>query len=477
MSVIQRLNHFIYRVVKCKAVITQNYVDDLDLDEEGVGEVLLDENAVAAMPRPGTSLAQTGLPNVEDQSVRPVSRSGRPLSGFVRPGTNCRPISSAANLKEALQSSRGVGHSTSRPLTTFGREIRLRTASIVDTGALVDVGKLNLKKYAQRTGIAMILFEYLLYVEHNIGKALELCVEANQACKFDDWFWKNRLGKCYIKLGLLRDAEKHFRSSLKVQPTVGTYLELSNVYIRLDMPNSSMDLLEEASSKFTTDPHILLGIARLNDQLNHQDAALKIYRQVLSLDASNIESLASLGAHYFYSDQPELSIRYYRRLLQMGVKSSELWNNLGLCCFYSAQYDIALSCMDHALSMADDDNMSDVWYNIGHIGVALGDLGLSYQAFKVAVSVDSNHSEALNNIAVLETRRMKIDLARICLSSSVVGGPHLFEPMFNSALMAYRAGDFQDAYLYISKAIKVCPGHSESKELLNVLKNQFALST
>ena len=116
---------------------------------------------------------------------------------------------------------------------------------------------------------------------------------------------KNRLGKCYIKLGLLRDAEKHFRSSLKVQPTVSTYLELSNVYIRLDMPNSSMDLLEEASSKFTTDPHILLGIARLNDQLNHQDAALKIYRQVLSLDASNIESLASLGAHYFYSDQPE----------------------------------------------------------------------------------------------------------------------------------------------------------------------------
>ena len=59
--------------------------------------------------------------------------------------------------------------------------------------------------------------------------------------------------------------------------------------------------------------------------------------------------------------------------------------------------------MDHALSMADDDNMSDVWYNIGHIGVALGDLGLSYQAFKVAVSIDSNHSEALNNIAVLFT--------------------------------------------------------------------------
>ena len=27
--------------------------------------------------------------------------------------------------------------------------------------------------------------------------------------------------------------------------------------------------------------------------------------------------------------------------------------------------------------------MADVWYNVGHVGVALGDLGLAYQAFKV----------------------------------------------------------------------------------------------
>lgn len=71
----------------------------------------------------------------------------------------------------------------------------------------------------------------------------------------------------------------------------------------------------------------------------------------------------------------------------MGVSNTELWNNIGLCCFYSGQYDMALSCFDRSLSMASDEDMADVWYNIGHIGVALGDLGLAYQAFKVAVSV------------------------------------------------------------------------------------------
>jgi len=88
--------------------------------------------------------------------------------------------------------------------------------------------------------------------------------------------------------------------------------------------------------------------------------------------------------------------------------------------------------------MADDDQMADVWFNIGHIGISLGDLGLAYQAFKVAVSVDPQHGEALNNIAVLEMRRQKFDFAKSCFHTACEVCPHSFEPFYNSALMAYR---------------------------------------
>jgi tetratricopeptide repeat protein 8 len=116
----------------------------------------------------------------------------------------------------------------------------------------------------------------------------------------------------------------------------------------------------------------------------------------------------------------------------MGVNNSEVWNNIGLCCFYSSQYDMALGCFDRALSSASDEEMGDVWYNIGHIGISLGDLGLAYQAFKVAVSIDPSHGEALNNIAVLEMRRQKFDVAKSCLSTSCDVSPHVFEPFYNS---------------------------------------------
>jgi tetratricopeptide repeat protein 8 len=88
-------------------------------------------------------------------------------------------------------------------MTTLGREVRLGTASLSGaTGALVDVDKLNVKKYASKTGIAMVLTDYLLYVEHNVRKALEICSEATKNSEFKSWWWKARLGKCYFKLGM-----------------------------------------------------------------------------------------------------------------------------------------------------------------------------------------------------------------------------------------------------------------------------------
>jgi len=467
--------------IKGKAVLRKNFIDDVELDEESFAEVLLDENAVAAMPRPGTSLNSSrvstgGGVGSYDQGVRPVSHSGRPITGFVRPASS-RPMSGqSGDIRDALQSRSRMGTAASRPMTTFGREVRLGTASLASSsgqGRLVDVERLNIKKYAKRTGLAMLITDYLLYVEHNTRKALEICAEATQEHDFKNWWWKARLGKCYFKLGMLRDAERQFRSSLGIQPMINTYLELVNVYLRLDLPNSALDLLKEACDKFPTEPRLLLGQARIHDQLNDPLLAIEIYKAVLDLDPSHIEATACVAAHHFYSDQPELAIRLYRRLLQQGVNNTELWNNVGLCCFYAAQYDMSLGCFERALALANDDSMADVWYNIGHVGVALGDLGLAYQAFKVAASIDPTHGEALNNIAVLEMRRQKYDVARACLTTSHDSNPMIFEPCFNLALMLYKLGDFQEAHSYVQKALSLYPNHVEGNELLDSLNKLF----
>lgn len=55
--------------------------------------------------------------------------------------------------------------------------------------------------------------------------------------------------------------------------------------------------------------HLLLDIS--TDQLNDIEESVKYYRRVLHYDSSNMEAIASLGANYFYSEQPELALRLY----------------------------------------------------------------------------------------------------------------------------------------------------------------------
>eukprot|EP01052_Picozoa_sp_SAG31_P031868 SAG31_NODE_3427_length_4289_cov_13.736554_3_plen_298_part_00 len=288
-------------------------------------------------------------------------------------------------------------------------------------------------------------------------------------------WWKARLGKCYYQLGLTRDAEKQFQSVLKEHDMIVAVLELCKVYIKMDQPNTALELYSAYAGRHPGDLHALIGAARIHDQLNAVDKSVELYRQVLAYDSSNVEAIACLASNYFYTDQPELALRFYRRLLQMGLATAELWSNLGLCCFYASQYDMCLTCYERALALADDSNNSDVWFNVGQLAIGIGDLGLAYQAFKIAVSVDINHAESFNNLGVLELRKHNPEAARSNFEGASNLASHMFEPLFNSALLAFKLGDFQQSFDFVSQALERYPKHHESKELEKQLKAHFAL--
>eukprot|EP00941_MAST-03F_sp_MAST-3F-sp1_P005735 g5735.t1 len=392
--------------IKCRALTLKDYIDDTEMEEEGIGDLLMDENSVNSVPRPGTSLNHTnngvgGTFNGIDKSLRPMSASGRPLTGYARPGTASRGGDGGSmSMTEALKGSRP---GTSRAVTSLGRQVRLGTASLKSNGGtFIDVDKLNLRNFSRRGALSKVLVDYLLYHENNPRKALELAAAASERSDFKDWWWKARLGKSYYRLGLNRDAEQQFKSAQREQPMVITALELAKVYLKADQPNAAMRIYSDAAKAHPGETSLLIAKARVLDLLLQSNAAVSLYRRVLHHDATSVEAISCLASHHFYSNQPAVALRYYRRLVQMGVNTTELWNNLGLCCFYSSQYDMTLSCFERALKIADDDNMADVWYNIGQVAIGIGDLGLAYQGFKIAISIDNNHIESYNNLGVLE---------------------------------------------------------------------------
>ena len=476
--------------IKAAALSQQAYVDDTELEEEGIAEILLDDNAMQKTPRPGTSLRQgtasaaSAAGSDISASVRPMTGGGRPLSGFVRPGTQSRGKADGAAGGDAAFKQGRPG--TSRPMSVAGRFIRLATQSSLLSSSpsqFINPALIVPAKFVSKPAEALALSQYLLTVDINHRVCLELCAAMTTANEFRHWLYKLRLAKCYYALAMYRDAEQQLKSILANQPETAditlVLLELSKVYLRLDQPMTAIALITDwmarESQRLSADVSLLTCLARIHDTVRNESRAMELYRGILGLDSGHVESIAMLASHFFYSDQPELALRYYRRLVQMGINNTELWNNLALCCFYSSQYDMALQCFDRALALASDTNAADVWYNIGQLGVGIGDLNLAAQSFKVAISLDAQHAESFNNLGILELKKNNLELSRHYFHTAIGIAPHLFEPAFNGALIALKCGDYQESFQLVSQALAAYPEHQESKELMRQLKRQFTM--
>jgi tetratricopeptide repeat protein 8 len=356
-----------------------------------------------------------------------------------------------------------------------GRFVRLGTASMLSDDQGWVNSRRDFKKDSKKPPIVKAMCDFLLYSQHDPVRALELAAVCTEAEKYEDWWWKARLGKCYYQLGMYREAEQQFKSANKMQDMVITTLELCKVFLRFDQPKAALDVYGKGARKHEGEVSLMLGMARVLDALNELEDGCAIYKEVLRYDPSNAEAMACLASFHFYEHHPELALRYFRRLLQMGVQSTELWNNIGLCCFYAAQYDTTLSCFEKALALGDEENLADVWYNVGQVAIGIGDTNLAFQAFQVSISYNQQHSESYNNLGILELRKGNISSANSNFETAANLGPHLFEPLYNSALLSFKMGNCQESYQSAEKALKAFPGHNDSQQLLKQLHTHLTM--
>jgi tetratricopeptide repeat protein 8 len=357
-------------------------------------------------------------------------------------------------------------------MTAKGRMARLGTASLVQQGDLfIDVEKVNMRSIAEKNAIAKQMFEYVFYVEHNYRKALELAAEAVKVTKSEDWWWKEKLGKCYYQIGMYRDSEKHLISSIQSQASVNAYYLLSHIYIKLDQPMNTITILKKAIDLFSKEPVFHLALGRVYEMLNDEQQSFNHYKLALNLENNNIEAVACIANHYFYEDSPEISLRFYKRLMDLGVNNTEIWNNIAVCLFTNSQFDLFYPCVQKALTMTEDPILlTDLWYNIAQMAMMMGEKEAAYRAIKISLSYDGSNAEALNNLGIFELKKGKVESALYNFKLAMKENQYLFEPHFNYAINCYKIGKYEEAFEVIKKAIEIYPDHPDSRKLFDLLK-------
>ncbi|VDP52545.1 unnamed protein product, partial [Soboliphyme baturini] len=144
------------------------YVDEVENDEEGIAEEALNDERISETPRPATSLRKTAVStsDMPSQIVRPRTRTGRPLTGVTRPGTE---MSQGDLLERVIRSARTA--TTARPVTSVtGRHMRLGTSAMMSdaSGSYLNISRLNFAKYAEHPTLSKVLFEYIFYHENDV---------------------------------------------------------------------------------------------------------------------------------------------------------------------------------------------------------------------------------------------------------------------------------------------------------------------
>lgn len=488
-------------LLKTRALTERAFVDELSWDDEGIAETLLDDHALASAPRVGTSISRTGaLPRPGTSSsgsgalaaaIRPVTAAGRAATGFARPGTSAANGGRGGGIKNALRVGTSAG-AAARAVTAAGRAVRLGTASMLSApgGVFIDSARLDLSRYASSPALAKALAGYFLYVDGDAKRALELCALATVAAAYGDWYWKGLLGRAYAMLGLMRDAEQQLASALRLAPwNITLRLHAGRCALRADQPAAALRIYEggmrtgrgaaaAASAGAEGDVTLLLAAARVQETMGNSTAAVALWRRALAADATSAEATACLAAQAFYSDQPEVALRHYRRLLLASGGGADapvqLWVNIGLSTYYAGQFDLALPCLERALVSADGDaELADVWYNIGCVAVGTGDAALATQAWTIAIASDATHAEARTNLGVLEARKGNIAAARAHYAAAQRAADWLYEPFYNGALLAWRAGDVAAANVQILRALTIFPAHTESQELSTLISKSL----
>lgn len=460
------------QLLKTHAIRRKNYIDHLEADEQTLGELILDDHSISSIPRPGTSLRQTGTSKVVNPMMRPTSSTGRPMTGVVRPGSMARVGTASGQILRGTSARAG----TSRATTSGGRYLRIATASLqsLNSNFSLDTKDINPKTIVLKKSLSKAVADYLFYVEKNFKLLLEISSEATIAYNYEDWWWKYNLGKVYYKLGLLSEAEKQLQSAMKLNNTYPYLpLQLSHIYQKMDQPGKAIEILEKASKENPGEIYYKVYLARIHELLSNNEQSIALYKEVLLLDNCNFEAIACIGSNHFYTDMPEIALRFYKRLFELGINSAEVWNNLGLCAFYSNQFDFCLSCFERGLILADDEVASDIWYNISHVAICIGDLSLAYQALKICLAFSGENFEAFNNIGVLEIKRGNKEQAKSNFLRSCNFTDFSFEPYYNYAKLMFENDNFEEAFQFAKKSLEIYPNHFESKELVERINKEY----
>lgn len=183
----------------------------------------------------------------------------------------------------------------------------------------------------------------------------------------------------------------------------------------------------------------------------------------LTLQPNNPTIHNQLGLAELVAGQPARAVEHFTRALQLAPAFSDARNNRGIAYLQLGQY--ALAEMDLLQALADRyyPNRAGVFFNLGALHLARGNLSAAEENLRRAVG-PTGPIEAYLLLGQVEERLGKLELAESALRDGVARAPERADTLFALALFLERRGRSGEAKTYFERIVTLAPNSGEAAE-------------
>jgi len=189
----------------------------------------------------------------------------------------------------------------------------------------------------------------------------------------------------------------------------------------------------------------------------------------LSLQPNNPIIFNQLGLAEMTAGQPARAIEYFTRALQLAPAFSDARNNRGAAYMQVGQFSLAEADLLQALGDRYYPNRAGVYFNLGSLNLARGNLTAAVENLRRAVG-PTGPVDAYLLLGDVEERLGRFELAESALRDGVSRAPERADVLLALAAFLDRRGRGAEARSYFEKIILLAPASGEAEQARARLK-------
>ncbi|GLI61293.1 hypothetical protein VaNZ11_003647 [Volvox africanus] len=264
-----------------------------------------------------------------------------------------------------------------------------------------------------------------------------------------DWEIMHNKGLCYMYLKQYERAIESFRVAIDIQPHDSTFLQLGNVYSKMEDYSQAINVYMEALEHSPENPEILTTLGLLFLRTNDNNRAFEYLSTSLTHEPRNPRTILAAGSIIQDHADMDVALVKYRVAAVQTPNSPQLWNNIGMCFFGKQRYIAAIACLKKALYLGPFEWI--ISYNLGLVHLHTGQYASAFHYFSASVNLKPDFAHSYMYLAVTLARLDDFENACAAYEKAIqMAGPP-GEPVFhlNYAILLYNQKQYDSAKLHL----------------------------